>query len=150
MHACRLARGHKWSGKEVVNSEACGLFAGDIEREAETWCKRGSAGEEGKKGPLAGRGGESNERLKPTYSKGSDVDSMRGLRVFATLAHRCMRGLERVSSTSPMGMGRRYYRACRAADACAMRIVFPLVGAQRPRDLTVVVCGPGYPMASDG
>ena len=70
MHTCRFARGRKWGGKEVVDSEACGLFAGDIESEAETWCKRGTAGEEGKKGPLAGRGGrEPNERLKPTYSK---------------------------------------------------------------------------------
>ena len=70
LHACRFARGSEWGGKEVVDSEACGLFAGGIGSESETWCERGLAGKEGKKGPLAGRGGrESNERLKPTYIK---------------------------------------------------------------------------------
>jgi len=58
-------------------------------------------------------------------------------------------GLESVSGTSTME--RRCYRAdYRAGGACTMPIVIPLVSAQRSRDLTIVVSGPGYPMSSDG
>jgi len=35
LHACRLARGSEWGGKEVLDSEACVLFAGGIGSESE-------------------------------------------------------------------------------------------------------------------
>jgi len=41
MHACRLARGSKWGGKEVIDSEAVRFVRGwHWQRsESETWCE---------------------------------------------------------------------------------------------------------------
>jgi hypothetical protein len=56
MHACRVARGSKWGGKEDIASEAYDLFAGGIGSAANkkrAWCARVRLG---RKGPLAGTG----------------------------------------------------------------------------------------------